>query len=344
VLHKCPALWHDSCFFESPEDSHMSTASKKLLLATRDAVFLDLAASCLHRAGFEPHLADTLDDAFRLASGQSWHLVVLDSALGSSRLVALLAGLRATGSRVPLVVYTHGDPGLAERVMASGATAVWQEWPAAACLPAIIKCLAAAEPRAGTLAEILGVAQPLWVELRDPACSGSFPSTLLAVRASALLIAAPLAAGLPLPVSAGAEINVGFGRPEGWYQFASEVIANTFHLRTACLLITQPQMLSHLERRRHGRVETSGPCRFHVNGTEHAAALRDISRSGLQAVVQAPLPLGTVVLWDAESIQARARCVWLRPIPEGHLVGVAFEQPPEAQTLGRLAGTEGGLP
>jgi hypothetical protein len=84
---------------------------------------------------------------------------------------------------------------------------------------------------------------------------------------------------------------------------------------------------SHPARRAEGgRVELTDSVVFHLGERQVQGWALNLSRGGLRAVVEEPLAVGTdleVALGEAPG-RKLARVVWVKPQPDGAVVGVAF--------------------
>ncbi len=313
----------------------MAQPAKRVLLATCDRARADLAQHHLSLAGFVVLPAESAREVRALAPAQPLHLALVDASLGRTELLELVACLRAVGPRLPILVHVTANQALGEEVMAAGATSLIRSWPAPVTLVRMVESLAAGAAEPAPAGGPPAPGQHLWLEFADSACSGRFPSLLLARQRASLAVAAPAVGGLPLTLPAGLPVTVSFGAPGGWYEFATQVIATTFQHRQACLLLVQPRMLNHQQRRRHSRRAVELPVSLRAPGAAEPlqAVAQDLSRGGLRVLSDQPAQSGAVFHLTSSRFHALGRCVWSRPQGGRHLLGLQLEPLLPEETL-----------
>jgi len=303
----------------------VSRQDKIVLLATGDLHYGDAARYHLRRAGFLTVLTSDRASCLAAVGEQPLQLALLFLDLPAPELLTLAAELRALAPDLPTAICAGQDRALLEAATLSGVSLVCQELPLPAALARMVDSLVAGGGSPEPLsAHLLQPGQLLWLEVCDHFCSGRFPTTLLASQPTALAVSPPHVGGLAVTLSAGTDLTVGFGSPQGWYQFQSQVIATTFRQRESRLLITQPQVLNHQQRRRHLRARARFPVRLAMGAQELVGETQDLSRGGLRALLDTSAAPGSTVVVDISGMRTPARSVWSRPSGSGHLLAVEF--------------------
>lgn len=304
----------------------MTKSAKQVLLEVGDPYFTGMASRHLSRAGCLLLHAPDLDAARRALHAQSLHLLLLDCSPWPAAAPTFIRQALSLQPDLAIVARTGCDQALAQAAMDAGAATVCQHWPAPHILLRMLQSLSALPslPSAISPAGALAQNQAMWLEVAAPDCSGRFPVTLLRRPAAHLVVSAPGAGGLPLSLPQGLEVSVGFGTPQGWYEFSSQVIANTFHDRQPLLLLTQPQVLSHQQRRRHARTQAQFPVQLSAPSASFSGVAHDISRGGVRLLSPRAVPTGVMFAAQANGFSAWTRAVWCQLLQGQYLVGLEF--------------------
>jgi len=97
--------------------------SKKILYVDDNVKMLNLIKLMLEQAGYVPLIAQTVDEALRLAEGASFGAMVLDVNLAGDSGVMLMKFLRENHKGVPVILYSGGEHPQAnvEKILTQGA-------------------------------------------------------------------------------------------------------------------------------------------------------------------------------------------------------------------------------
>ena len=137
--------------------------------------------------------------------------------------------------------------------------------------------------------------QRVVLELRSGEYTGRYESRLLARHAATIVVACPQIGGVAFSPAFGTRVSVGYALGDGWYRFETTVIGSTHEDKQPALLLAQPRLVTHLQRRRFPRYAASLPARWMLpmwKGRPRASAqVLDASRGGLRiSAQQAALP------------------------------------------------------
>jgi len=162
--------------------------------------------------------------------------------------------------------------------------------------------------------------QPLALDLRSGEYTGRYQTRLLARHAATIVVACPQIGGVPFSPAFGARVTVGYALADGWYRFDTTVIGSTHEDKQPALLLAQPRLVTHLQRRRCPRFAAHLPARWTSTETgddaETAAQLLDASRDGMRIrAARAPSPGSRVAvtartLEPEGEIKIQAQAVW----------------------------------
>jgi CheY-like chemotaxis protein len=166
--------------------------------------------------------------------------------------------------------------------------------------------------------------QSLVLELRTGEYTGRYESRLLARHAATIVVACPEIGGVAFSPAFGSRVAVGFALADGWYRFDTSVIGSTHEDGEPALLLAQPRLVTHLQRRRFPRFATSLPARWMLTdaqeATETVTQVLDVSRGGLRITTsQAPSPGTRLTLTAPTSeppgeIGIHAQAVWTQRV------------------------------
>jgi CheY-like chemotaxis protein len=167
--------------------------------------------------------------------------------------------------------------------------------------------------------------QPLVLELRSGEYTGRYESRLLARHAATVVVACPQISGVAFSPAFGTRVSVGYALPDGWYHFETSVIGSIHEDKQPALLLAQPRLVTHLQRRRYPRFAASLPARWTAADTaeaaETAAQVLDAGPGGMRlSAAQAPSPGArlTVTAQEPEppgEIRLPAQAVWAQRLP-----------------------------
>jgi CheY-like chemotaxis protein len=162
--------------------------------------------------------------------------------------------------------------------------------------------------------------QPLALDLRSGEYTGRYQTHLLARHAATVVVACPQIGGVAFSPAFGTRVTVGYALADGWYRFDTTVIGSTHEDSQPALLLAQPRLVTHLQRRRCPRFAARLEARWASTETgdqaEAAAQVLDASRHGMRiSAASAPSPGSRVAVTartvDSQSeIKIQTQAVW----------------------------------
>jgi CheY-like chemotaxis protein len=178
--------------------------------------------------------------------------------------------------------------------------------------------------------------QALLMECRSGPLEGKLTSRLLASHPASLAAAAPTREGRTVALAFGTRVTVGFPMPDGWYQFETYVLGATSYGGEAAVLLAQPKLVTHIQRRRYARTRAS----FDVELEEEHAILvgrgQDACEGGMRVMTENALPVGSQMRCRIQSgtpeqaIVLSGTVIWAQEVRDnGHRyrAGIQFAAP-----------------
>lgn len=136
----------------------------------------------------------------------------------------------------------------------------------------------------------------------------------------------------------GVRVQVAFPLPDGWYQFDTHTLGAASHRGKQALLLAQPKLVTHIQRRRYARMLAE----FEVElGPEHdpiAGRGQDASEGGIRVLTERPLALGGAVACRIETgvgdkIALAGTVIWTQELRDNgrrYRTGIEFSTPSPA--------------
>jgi c-di-GMP-binding flagellar brake protein YcgR len=139
----------------------------------------------------------------------------------------------------------------------------------------------------------LQAGQVLLIECRSGQFEGRLTSRLLASHPASLAAAAPTAEGRTITLPFGTRVTVGFPMPDGWYQFDTYVLGATSYSGEPALLLAQPKLVTHIQRRRYARARATFEVELEKERAVQAGKGQDACEGGMRVVTDGALPVGS---------------------------------------------------
>jgi ActR/RegA family two-component response regulator/c-di-GMP-binding flagellar brake protein YcgR len=305
--------------------------------------------------------------AINMVKAHPFHGVVLDVDLMMIDGLQVLGIIGTLDRALPVVVTGEAGQSAAQRqAKMTGAIAYFAK-PCEPC--AVATALLESErvargggsPRARPAVTLVSPqpGQALLIECPGGQVPGRWPSKLLARHSASLTAAAPEREGASVSLPFGTRVNVGFPRADGWYQFETYVLGATIYRAQPAVLLAQPKLVSHIQRRRHLR--THGAFNVELRAEHRAAAAtgQDAGEGGIRVLADDAFPIGSQVMCCIEpgapgpKLTVSGTVIWTEEMRDNgrrYRAGIQFAATPPVERrrlrdwLQRLAqpGQEGG--
>jgi CheY-like chemotaxis protein len=329
----------------------MTRTPRRMLVADSDSEFARRLRAELEARGYAVEVAGDGVSALKMVKTRAFDGAIIDADLVALDGLHVLSGAAEAGRSLPVVVMgQRGRADLDRRAKDLGARAYIGK----PCSPAeVVDALlhsAPSEtypvprvPQLVTLAS-LEPGQVLLIECPAGQVEGRLSSRLLAKQPASLAAAMPQREGRAITLPFGTRVMIGFPMPDGWYQFETSVLGATMYAGEPALLLAQPKVLSHIQRRQFARSRG----RFDVNVKGEGGVVpgmgQDAGEGGMRVLTDGALAVGarvTCLVAAPESphrLAVSGTVIWtqeLRDNGERYRTGIQFAglSPAERQRL-----------
>jgi len=325
----------------------MSKTPQRLLVADSDYEFARRLRAELEARGHAVEIVTDGPSAIDMIKTHHFDGAILDTELGTIDGLQVLAAISRVDRGVPVVMTSRRDRrGLDGEVRKAGARGYVAKPAAPAQLAEAVLREICEEPsgnprkRPPLALSSLEPGQPLLIECRGGQLERKLTSRLLASHPASLAAAAPISEGRAITLPFGTRITVGFPRPDGWYQFETYILGATSYSGQPAILLAQPKLVTHIQRRRYARAQAS----FEVELEEEHAMLagkgQDACEGGMRVLTEGALPVGShmrcrIKTSDAgQMITLSGTVIWMQELRDnGHRyrAGIQFAAPVGAE-------------
>jgi ActR/RegA family two-component response regulator len=335
----------------------MSKLPRRILVADPDDAFARALCRELEARGCAVEMVSDGLSAINVVKTRSFSGAVVDSDLMTVGGVHVLGLIKELKRALPVVVTSKRDCADIERQVreAGGEAYVAKPCAPASVADALQQCMSggasAAHERPSLSLARLEPGQVLLIECPGGQVAGRMSSRLVAKHPASLVVAAPRRDGEALFLPFGVPVAVGFPMPDGWYYFDSHVLGAVSHGGEPALLLAQPKLVSHIQRRQHVRARSAFGVELSVGpGQAVAGKWQDACEGGMRVLTEQPLPVGGRLPLQVEAgadgqvIGVSGTVVWtqkLRDDGERYRTGIKFAPGSEAERRRLHAWVEG---
>lgn len=280
----------------------MTRAPRRILVADSDNEFARQVRTELEVRGYLVQAAGDGLNALNMVKTGAFDGAIVDADLNAIDGLQVLGGATSLRRRLAVVVTgPRGRPDLERRAKQLGARA----YVGKPCSPAeVADALLQGTPseadrrlrmRPSVTLASLEAGQVLLMECPAGQAEGKLSSRLLAKHPTSLAVAMPRRADRPVALPFGTRVTVGFPMPDGWYQFETSVLGATMYAGEPALLLAQPKVLSHVQRRRF--IRSRGIFRVDLESETGivAGTGQDAGEGGMRVLVEGTVSVGTRV-------------------------------------------------
>jgi CheY-like chemotaxis protein/Tfp pilus assembly protein PilZ len=313
---------------------------RRVLVADSDYGFAQRLRVELEARG---HIVEIVSDglsAINMLKTRPFDGVVVDTDLITVGGLQVLQTMMEMDRALPVVVTSARDRQGLERQLKQAGTQVYVSKP---CSPgevvdALLQATRVGVGRSPGRRPSVTLASPepgqvLLIECPGAQVQGRLSSKLLAKHPASLAVAAPRRDREPVSLPFGARVMVGFPMPDGWYQFETSVLGATSYGGQPAVLLAQPKLVSHVQRRRYAR--SRGAFSAELEGEQAMAPGigQDAGEGGIGVLTESALRVGARVLCRIEAAPSGQRLtlsgtvVWIQELRDnGHRyrTGVEF--------------------
>jgi len=310
----------------------MTEMPRRVLVADSDYGFAQRLRVELEARG---HVVEIVSDglsAINMLKTRPFDGVVVDTDLMTMGGLQVLETMMQMDRALPVVVTSARDEqGLERQVKQAGAQACISK----PCSPgevvdALLRAARVGVGRSPRRRPSVTLASPepghaLLIECPGGQVQGRLSSKLLAKHPASLAVAAPRRDREPVSLPFGARVMVGFPMPDGWYQFETSVLGATSYGGQPAVLLAQPKLVSHIQRRRYAR--SRGAFSVELKGEQAMApgVGQDAGEGGIRVLTESALPVGAQVLCRVEAAASGQRLtlsgtvIWIQELRDnGH--------------------------
>ena len=316
----------------------MTKKPRRILVADADYGFARRLQSELEARGHAVEVVSDGASAINILKARSFHGAVVDTDLITMDGLQVVEVVRQADRALPMVVTgKRGEPGLEERAKQAGA----QAYLVKPCAPEVVVEVLLRGVRGGFVRQPCRVpavtlvspepGQALLIEHPGGQVQGRLSSRLLAKHPASLAVAAPHRKQTPVTLPFGARVTVGFPMPDGWYQFETTVLGATSHGGQPAILLAQPKLVSHIQRRRFARLRATFSIELQAEQASLAGTGQDASEGGMRVLSEESLPVGAQVLCripaPGRDLALAGTVMWMQELKENgkrHRSGIQF--------------------
>ncbi len=318
----------------------MSKLLRRILVADPDDAFAHALCRELEARGCAVEMVSDGLSAINVVQTRSFSGAVVDSDLMTVGGVHVLGLIKDLKHALPVVVTSRHDCADIERQVreAGGEAYVAKPCAVTSVADALQQCMSGgadvARKRPSLSLARLEPGQVLLIECPSGQVAGRMSSRLVAKHPASLVVAAPRRDGEPLPLPFGVPVTVGFPMPDGWYYFDSYVLGAVSHGGEPALLLAQPKLVSHIQRRRYVRARSLFGVELGIGCAQMVVGKgQDASEGGMRVLTEDPLPVGARLPLrvetgaDGDTISLSGTVVWthkLRDNGQHYRTGIKF--------------------
>jgi len=326
----------------------MSETRRRVLVADADYGFARRLRAELEGRGCAVEVVSDGLSAINMVKTRPFHGVLLDVDLMMIDGLQVLGVINTLDRTLPVVVTGKPDqPGLQRRAKAAGAIAYFGK----PCEPCeVVQALLQSErieedghsPRARPSVTLVSPqpGQALLIECPGGQVQGRLSSKLLARHPASLTAAAPQREGETVSLPFGTRVSVGFPMADGWYQFETYVLGATSYRAQPAVLLAQPKLVSHIQRRRYLRTHGAFSVELKAEHCSATAIGQDAGEGGMRVLAEDAVPVGTQVMCRIEpgapgqKLTVTGSVIWteeLRDNGRRYRAGIQFAAIPPAE-------------
>ena len=270
---------------------------------------------------------------------------VVDAELVGIEGLDVLGAIRNLDPAPPVIVTGPQDRPELERLVRRAGAAAYVSKPCAPAQVAEALCRSISagitttpRRRPSLSLAVLEPGQVLLIECLGGPIEGRLSTKLLAKHPTSLAIAVPRRQRESVMPPLGVRVRVGFPLADGWYQFETHVLGAASHRGEQALLLAQPKLVTHIQRRRYARTRAA----FDVElGAEHdpvAGRGQDACEGGIRVLTERPLSAGSAVpcrieAGAGERISLAGTVIWTHELRDNgcrYRTGMEFSTPSAA--------------
>ena len=278
----------------------MSKPPRRILVADSDYAFAQGLRAELEADGCAVEIVSDGLSAINLVKTRPFNGAIVDTDLATVDGLHAVALIKDLKRALPVVVTGKRDRAEAEPTARGAGAGAYLAKPCepAQVVEALQQCMsgdARAAPRTRpsvTLAR-LEPGQVLLLECPGRQVEGRLSSRLLAKHPASLAVAAPRREGEPVSLPFGVPVTVGFPMPDGWYYFDTYVLGAVSHSGEPAILLAQPKLVSHVQRRRYVRARSSFSVQLGTEPGAVAAKGQDAGEGGIRVLTERPVAVGS---------------------------------------------------
>jgi len=299
----------------------------RILVADDEPNFNQVVRAELERRGHQAFAVYDGLEALACVREREFELVLLDVRMPGMEGLEVLRTIREIRPQLPVIMMTAYEStqsrSLAQEL---GAQAYLVKPFEAEELLRAVEVALEAQPSA-QLQELLDAApvlttleagQQLSLTVYSRQHAGTFPVELRNPPGNTVALAMPRFGGPPMVFPLRTPVFIGFGLEDGWYEFSGTVVGISPSREQPVLLITRPERISRVQRRRELRtpVHLTVSCRLPDDPAGFAGEVLDLTPEGLRLRTDTSLALRSE-LWmqgpigpEGQHQERPARVVW----------------------------------
>jgi len=327
------------------------TRAARILVADDEPNFNQIVRAELERRGHQAFAVYDGLEALAFVRSREFDLVLLDVRLPSLEGLEVLRAIRETKPQLPVIMMTaYESVQTRTRAEELGAQAyLVKPFETDALLASVQSVLGAGPPPqppaelrpAEPFLETFTTGQAFSLTIYSRQHAGTFPVHLHSSMGSTLALTMPIFPGQVPALPLRTPVIIGFGRADGWYEFSASVVGLSPSRERSVLLITRPEKVSRLQRRRQARspVHFNLSCRLPQEKRGFPATALDLNPEGMRLSTQRALTAGAELQAEGplgpkgERQRRSAQVVWSTPSeapPRSCEAGLRFlgEPPP----------------
>jgi CheY-like chemotaxis protein/c-di-GMP-binding flagellar brake protein YcgR len=318
----------------------MSKLPRRILVADSDYAFAQSLRADLEARGYGVEVVSDGLSAINMVKTRPFSGAVVDTDLIAVDGLQVLSIIKDLKRALPVVVTSKREPAATERAAREAGAEAYEPKP---CPPARVaealeQCMSgsASIPRKRPSLTLgrLEAGQVLLLQCPGGHITGRLTSRLVAKHPASLAVAAPRREGELVSLPFGAAVTVGFPMPDGWYHFDTHVLGAVSYRGEPAILLAQPRLVSHIQRRRYVRIRGAFSVMLGGERCPPTGKGQDVGEGGMRVLTEEPLAVGSRVACriQAEGAQDQitisGTVVWAEELrDDGHRCRAGVEFP-----------------